>query len=117
MQIQIDENRRITGYATVGGFVDGVEIEMVPEGFEEAFQPRKYRYENGEILEDPDFVPPADNTVLLNEIGELKAELGATDYKALKYMEGWLTEEEYAPVKAQRQALRDQINELEAKLL
>ncbi len=116
MQIQTDENNRITGYATVGGFVDGAEVETIPEGFAEAFQPGKYRYENGKILEDPDFTPPVDNTALLNQIGELKAELCATDYKALKYMEGWLTEEEYAPVKAQRQALRDQINELEGKL-
>ena len=116
MQIQIDENNRITGYATVGGFVDGVEVETIPEGFEEAFQPEKYRYENGEILEDPDFTPPVDNTALLNQIEELKSGIAATDYKALKYMEGWLTEEEYAPVKAQRQALRDQINELESHL-
>ena len=116
MQIQTDENNRITGYATVGGFVDGAEVETIPEGFAEAFQPGKYRYENGKILEDPDFTPPADNTALLNQIGELKAKLSETDYKALKYMEGWLTEEEYAPVKAQRQALRDQINELEGKL-
>lgn len=116
MQIQVNESGYITGYATVGGFVDGVEVETIPEGFEEAFQPGKYRYENGEILEDPDFTPPVDNIALLNRIGELKAELGATDYKALKYMEGWLTEEEYAPVKAQRQEFRDKINELEAQL-
>lgn len=116
MQIQINENGKITGFATVGGFVDGVEVESIPEGFAEAFQLGKYRYENGEILEGPDFTPPVDNTALLNEIEERKAELGATDYKALKYMEGWLTEEEYAPVKAQRQVLRDQINELEGKL-
>lgn len=116
MQIQVNENGKITGYATVGGFADGIEVETVPESFEEAFQPGKYRYENGEILEDPDFTPPVDNIALLNRIGELKAELCATDYKALKYMEGWLTEEKYAPIKALRQSLRDQINELEAQL-
>ena len=116
MQIQVNESGRIIGYAIVGGFADGIEVETVPEGFEEAFQPGKYRYESGKILEDPNFVPSVDNTALLNRIGELKAELGATDYKALKYMEGWLTEEEYAPVKAQRQEFRDKINELEAQL-
>lgn len=116
MQIQINEIGKVIGYATVGGFVDGAEVETIPEGFAEAFQPGKYRYENGKILEDPDFTPPVDNTALLNQIGELKAELSETDYKALKYMEGWLTEEEYAPIKAQRQALRDQINELETQL-
>lgn len=116
MQIQVDENGKITGYAAVGGFVGGIDIETVPENFEKLFMPNRYIYESGLITEDPDFIPSVDNTALLNRIGELKAELGATDYKALKYMEGWLTEEEYAPVKAQRQEFRDKINELEAQL-
>ena len=46
----------------------------------------------------------------------LKHKLQATDYKAIKYSEGWLTEEEYAPVKAERQALREEINRLEEQL-
>lgn len=49
------------------------------------------------------------------EIAGLKAELAGTDYKAIKYAEGWITEEEYAETKAQRQAWRDRINELEAE--
>ena len=49
------------------------------------------------------------------EIDRLKAELAGTDYKAIKYAEGWITEEEYAPTKAQRQVWRDEINELERK--
>ena len=44
----------------------------------------------------------------------LKAELASTNYKAIEYAEGWLTEEEYAPIKAERQAIRDEINELES---
>ena len=47
---------------------------------------------------------------------ELKSQLSATDYKALKYMEGWLTDEEYAPIKAERQAIRDEINKLESEI-
>ena len=47
------------------------------------------------------------------QIAELKAQLASTDYKAIKYAEGWITEEEYAPIRAERQALRDKINELE----
>ena len=46
------------------------------------------------------------------EIEQLKEQLASTDYKAIKYAEGWLTEEEYAPIKAERQSLRDRINEL-----
>lgn len=50
------------------------------------------------------------------QIDMLKAELSKTDYKAIKYAEGWITAEEYEPIKAERQALRDKINALEAAL-
>lgn len=50
------------------------------------------------------------------EIQVLKQKLVETDYKALKFAEGYLTEAEYAATKAQRQAWRDEINALEAKL-
>ena len=46
-------------------------------------------------------------------IAQLKRELAATDYQCLKWSEGWITDEEYAPIKAHRQQLRDQINALE----
>ena len=46
-------------------------------------------------------------------IEELKMLLAASDYKAIKFAEGWLTAEDYAATKAQRQAWRDEINELE----
>lgn len=51
-----------------------------------------------------------------DEIKMIKSYLAATDYKALKFSDGALTEEEYAPIRAQRQAWRDRINELEAQL-
>lgn len=50
------------------------------------------------------------------QIKELKSQLATTDYQALKYAEGWISEQDYAPIKAQRQSLRDQINELEEDL-
>ena len=46
-------------------------------------------------------------------IEELKRLLRASDYKAIKYAEGVLAAEEYAPVKAERQAYRNEINDLE----
>jgi len=46
---------------------------------------------------------------------DLKSQLAATDYQAIKYAEGLIQEEDYAPIKAQRQAWRDQINVLEAQ--
>jgi len=52
--------------------------------------------------------------ILTNEeqIVLLKKQLTETDYKAVKYAEGWITEEDYSEIKLARQALRDQINEL-----
>lgn len=47
------------------------------------------------------------------EIERLKSQLADTDYKAIKYAEGWYQEEEYAPIKAEREALRERIRELE----
>jgi hypothetical protein len=51
-----------------------------------------------------------------SEILKLKFKLRDTDYQAIKYAEGLLTEEEYAPIKANRQAWRDEINALEKEL-
>lgn len=47
------------------------------------------------------------------QIEQLKVQLSMTDYKAIKFAEGWLTEEEYAPIKAEREAIREQIRALE----
>lgn len=51
-----------------------------------------------------------------NRITKLKRNLADTDYQAIKYAEGQLTEQEYASMKAQRQAWRDEINKLEEEL-
>lgn len=51
-----------------------------------------------------------------NRIIELKTFLASTDYQAIKYAEGELSAEEYAPVKEQRRAARAEINQLEAEL-
>ena len=53
---------------------------------------------------------------IIVEIEQLKAQLAATDYKCLKYADGALTEEEYAPIKADRATWRARINELEQEL-
>ena len=50
------------------------------------------------------------------EIQQLKKALSDTDYKAIKYAEGQISEEEYASVRELRQGYRDRINELEALL-
>ncbi len=51
------------------------------------------------------------------KIKQLKNELNDTDYKAMKYFEGLISESEYKPIKEYRQSLRNKINELESKVL
>lgn len=49
-------------------------------------------------------------------IFELKKLLADSDYKAIKYAEGAISESEYMLTKAERQAWRDEINTLEGML-
>ena len=74
-----------------------------------------YEYVDGKIREIDQI-----NNIQRHEkemrIAELKQLLANSDYKFRKYMEGWLTEEEYAPIKAQCQAWRDEINGIESLL-
>lgn len=51
-----------------------------------------------------------------SEIAVRKQKLDQTDYQAIKYAEGRLTDEEYAEAKAQRETWRAEINALEEEL-
>ena len=86
--------------------------------------PDKYSYyavENGKFVikrrtPTVEEVKADEATEINRQIRELKQKLFDTDYKAIKYAEGLLTDEEYAEVKAQREEWRKRINELEASL-
>lgn len=54
---------------------------------------------------------------IISQIEEQKQFLANTDYKALKFIDGALSEEEYAPIRIKRQETRDKINELEKQLV
>ena len=78
-----------------------------------------------QVLKDVNGVPTyvnlytdAELTVQANKkrIAELKALLQATDYKAIKYAEGFISEVDYAPIKQVRQSYRNKINELEVQI-
>lgn len=71
--------------------------------------------DKGEYYEVVEIPAPTQEELNAVEIERLKAELSATDYKCLKYVDGALTDEEYAEVKAYRAELRAKINKLEAK--
>lgn len=49
------------------------------------------------------------------EINRLKKELKKSDYQAIKYAEGEMSAEEFAPIKEKRKMIRQDINALEAR--
>lgn len=76
-----------------------------------------------QVIKDVDGVPTAVDIYTESElaiaankkrINELKALLKATDYQAIKYAEGEMPYEEYAPVRELRKGWRKEINDLEA---
>ena len=108
-------------------WTDNLELQVIPDGSELA----------NKIIENyPFFEPVLDKNGLCrdkkkkrksaiplppeDQIGNLKAQLSASDYKIIKCMECSLAGEELPynieELHAERQALRDSINELEASL-
>ena len=49
----------------------------------------------------------------LNYIERLKDELHASDYKAIKHSEGLISDEDYQPIKEERELIRAEINKVE----
>ena len=131
--VLIDRNNRITKSSErpISSFSDTLtlcEVESLPETYdylvaENIHEVSKVEGETTRCYKTcsliPRFYPQPTQSQLkkqeyLKEITKLKKLLSDTDYQAIKYAEGCYTEEDYAPIKAQRQAWRDRINELES---
>lgn len=65
------------------------------------------------MVRDMPIIEKTKEQIAKSRIKELKKLLSDTDYKAIKYAEGCLSEEDYSTIKEQRQAWRDEINELQ----
>ena len=80
-------------------------------------------YENGPLIRDTEnpyniefFIGVPYNEeqkAQYKQIAELKRKLRDSDYKAIKYADGAYTEEEYAPIRAERASWRAEINRIE----
>lgn len=81
------------------------------EGFTEITEEEFNQLEQERLSKQPDIKIKEKQ----QRIAELKSLLASTDYQAIKFAEGALSAEEYADMKAQRQAWRDEINSLEAE--
>lgn len=79
MKVELDSNSNIVGYVLVGdnSSADIVVDELkLPEDFFEKFQPGYYKYSNGDVLLNTNFVKPDKPTELnLKTSGELVADL------------------------------------------
>lgn len=111
----------------LASIAEGVTVYLMPamstdceplpekEGYKVKFDGEKWIYE--EIPTPPG---PTPEELIRREIEELKAQLSATDYKIIKCSEYSLNGQELpydiAELHAERQALRDRINELEELL-
>ena len=78
-----------------------------------------------QVIKDVNGIPTAvdiytesELTIAANKkrINELKDLLKATDYQAIKYAEGFISEVDYAPIKQVRQSYRNKINEIESQI-
>lgn len=98
----------VTRYEVVSESQNGRSIKKVT--VVEPIPPKK-EYDEYEDIQV--YIPYAESELARREIIDLKGKLRDTDYQAIKYAEGQISEEEYAEIKAQRQAWRDRINELE----
>ena len=92
--------------------IEKFNLEVVKEVTDEEYaQYGNYYVRNGEVFLGADPIE-----LINNEISELKHNLFDTDYLAIKFGEGLISAEEYAPIKDQRQQWRGRINELEGEL-
>lgn len=82
---------------------------------------RCFTIENGQAVLSRDIdeyiTSHRDRVEKLKEIELLKKQLFESDYKAIKYSEGFYTEEEYEPIRQERAAIRERINLLEEGLI
>lgn len=116
MYTQIDDSGRILVTTSYKEYTDDSYIEFTfPDDFDFSIQ-NEYRIVDGELVHDP-LPVPADQ-----RIAELKANLSETDYVVTKLAEMMLTgatisdedSDRYSEIIANRQAWRDEINQLES---
>ena len=110
MKIKILNEYSYQSFPLVEGMVEVNEEELKLIGLGKKF-------DNNTIVEDTTYQERKSKEENQTRISELKSKLAQTDYKAIKYAEGLITEEEYAPIKAQRQLWRDEINQLEQMIM
>ena len=114
----VGQNNLITSWSAVPFYenrpwVEVEDYESIHLGFDKVV--------NGEFVADAEgyaayMAVQAARQAKFGRIAELKGLLAASDYKAIKHSEGLISDDEYMPIMAQREAWRAEINELEEEL-
>lgn len=109
-----DENKVITAYQSCDWLEEAIEADI-----EQVIlcKTKLVGVENGKAVLDNsgDYTEEAKRLKKLAKIAKLKKQLADTDYQAIKHSEGLISDADYEAIKAERQAWRDEINELEEK--
>lgn len=75
------------------------------------------KFVDGKIVKDEEkYKEKLEKMEKAKRIQELKKYLADTDYKVFKYMDGEISEEDYAVIKQSRKDAREEINRLEGEL-
>lgn len=88
-------------------------LSPIPDGYTEISE-EEYEQAQANILASLRQKTPIQETK--EQIARLKQLLSSSDWQQHKWLDGELTDEQYASIKAQRHAWRVEINQLEAEL-
>ena len=123
MRILLDSDGYVSQWMEkddVGCMSDNDIVIATPEDIDFTAFRNEYNYytiKDGVLVKDENRVIPEREKTSEEKIAELKAQLTATDYKVIKCSECQLAGQEMpydvAELHAERQAIRDQINQLE----
>jgi ABC-type phosphate transport system auxiliary subunit len=101
--------------ATAEDWQGYIEVQTLPEP-DEPFR-KELRVANGElVIVDKEFTKEGAINIRWMEINYIKGQLAELDYKTHKFIDGDLTDAEFAEVTAKRKELRAKINTLEAEI-
>ncbi|HDD0320326.1 TPA: DUF2977 domain-containing protein [Staphylococcus aureus] len=62
MQILVNKRNEIISYAVIGGFEEGIDIESLPENFSQVFRPKVFKYSDGKIIFNEDYIEEKDDS-------------------------------------------------------
>ena len=111
----LDDNKYLNGFVHTNTEEDVYELNASEMNLDYL---NCYKLVNDEVIFDEEkYNALVDTKAKAEQIAELKKQLADTDYEAIKYSEGWFTDEEYAPIKANRETLREQIRALESDII